>query len=71
MFDCTCRVLTEYEISHPIVYGDIDNKARRLSEDLCKVIDRMNKLEFKSYKCTTVVKSIKSAFIGININFVF
>lgn len=68
MFDCTWRILTEYEISHPIF---TDKKARKLSKYLCKLIDRMNKLEFKSYKCTIVVKSLKSVFIGININFVF
>ena len=65
----TSRFLIRHGISHPIFYGNILYKAQKHFRSPQKLIKPINRLIRSGYRYDIVVKSLKLAFFGKNIDF--
>lgn len=66
-YNSTCRHLIRSGISHPIFYGNILYKAQRCQYSPQKLTKPLNRLIKKGYSYDTVVRSLKIAYFGVNI----
>ena len=67
-YSSTCRLLIRSGISHPIFYGNILYKAQRCQYSPQKLTKPLNRLIKKGYSYDTVVRSLKIAYFGVNID---
>ena len=66
-YNSTCRHLRS-GISHPIFYGNILYKAQKCQYSPQKLTKPLNSLFRKGYSFDTVVRSLKIAYFGFNID---
>ena len=64
----TCRLLIRSGISHPIFYGNILYKAQKCQYSPQKLTKPLNRLIKKGYSYDTVVRPLKIAYFGVNID---
>ena len=70
-YSSTCRLLLRTGISHPIFYGNIPYKAQRCQyspQKLTKPLNRLITCIKKGFSNDTVVRSLKIAYFGVNID---
>ena len=67
-YKSTCRHLIRCGISHPHFYGNILYKAKKCIHSPEKLTKPLNRLIRKGYSYDIVVKSLRLAFFGKNIN---
>ena len=56
-------------INHPIFYGNVINKAKKLRHSPDKLVIPLNRLICKGYSYNIVVKSLQMVFFGVNIDY--
>ena len=67
-YSSTCKLLIRSGVSHPIFYGNILYKAQKCQYSPQKLIKPLNRLIKKGYSYDTVVRSLKIAYFGVNID---
>ena len=68
-YNSTCKHLIRSGISHPIFYGNILYKAQKYKYSPVMLVKPLNRLIHKGYSYDIVVKSLRIAYFGLNIDF--